>query len=328
MNKLWLYGFGVLAATALVLSFVGKEAIYSFVSSPLSSSTPAVAKPLSVLFFGDMMFDRDIRKVGAKQGYSYLFSCITSTLQDQDLIVANLEGPITSHASVSKSSQVGTSDNFTFTFDPAVTDALVLANIGVVNIGNNHILNFGKEGVLQTIGNLTKAGIQYFGDPATSSGALLIDRSGIHLSFINYNQFAGPTEGETIATIKEQQQSGRIVIVYTHWGEEYLPPTPAVRELAHRFIDAGADAIIGSHPHVVLEHEFYNGHPIFYSLGNFIFDQYFTAEVSHGLGVRLLFTPGFDPQIEELPVELLRDGRTCPVAPTSTPALNSHYRYE
>ena len=76
------------------------------------------------------------------------------------------------------------------------------------------------------------------------------------------------------------------MVVFSHWGVEYSPAsTDSMKSLAHQFIDAGADLVVGSHPHVIEPMEIYNGKRIYYSLGNFIFDQYFNEDVRNGLGV-------------------------------------------
>ena len=284
---------------------------------------------VSILFFGDIMFDRDIRRIGSEKGYSYLFSCIKDILIKADAVVANLEGPITANKSVSLGSKIDTPANFQFTFDPVITDALLLNNIGYVNIGNNHILNFGWEGLDETRAYLSKAGIKYFGNPkidnATTSSIAHIKLPGRIISLINYNQFpstsaVSPPLGGLTAEISSESSKGNFVVIYAHWGEEYVPATPSQIVAAHAFIDAGADIVIGSHPHVVQERELYKGKYIFYSLGNFIFDQWFDDAVTHGLGVRLTWLPayrsgrpGLQVQVEELSLELTRDGRTCPV---------------
>ena len=85
------------------------------------------------------------------------------------------------------------------------------------------------------------------------------------------------------------------------------------RELAHSFVDAGAEIVIGSHPHVVEESEAYKGKHIYYSLGNFIFDQYFSEDVQHGLLLQVTFGQGGVLSVREIPIELKHDRRTCPV---------------
>lgn len=277
------------------------------------------AKPekSSVLFLGDMMFDRDIRNLATKSGgYSYLFSCpgLSDVLTGENAVVANLEGPITKNHSQSLGSKPGASDNFKFTFDPSVTDALLLANIGYVNLGNNHTLNFGFEGLAQTTAALDKAGIKYFGVPDATSSIAHIDIPQGKVALISFNEFWKPNASTTLAQIIEEKVAGNFVVVYPHWGEEYKPATDLEESLAHQFIDAGADIVIGSHPHVVQETENYKGKPIYFSLGNFIFDQWFSKETTQGLGVELTFKNSLEnPDVSELHFQLNRDGRTCSI---------------
>ena len=267
---------------------------------------------VSVLFGGDMMFDRTIRTTVDEKGGDFIFSCIDPTLQGADLVVANLEGPITPNSSQSVGSKVGAPDNFTFTFPLATAKLLYAHNIRIVNIGNNHILNFGTDGARSTMAALSAAGVGYFGDPLSASFAAG-SFSGVPLAFINYNEFVNHGEASTtIAHIQEARARGEIPVVYTHWGVEYATTSSAfIRTLSHQFVDAGAGIVIGSHPHVVEEHEVYRDVPIYYSLGNFIFDQYWNNDVRNGLLLRVTFSTSGVGTMEEIPVELGRDRRTC-----------------
>jgi poly-gamma-glutamate synthesis protein (capsule biosynthesis protein) len=101
--------------------------------------------------------------------------------------------------------------------------------------------------------------------------------------------------------------------VYSHWGDEYVTANAMQKSLARRFIDAGAEIVIGAHPHVVQEHELYAGKHIYYSLGNFIFDQYFNEQVRRGLMLELALDASGIADIREIPTYLERDRRTCPV---------------
>jgi poly-gamma-glutamate capsule biosynthesis protein CapA/YwtB (metallophosphatase superfamily) len=127
---------------------------------------------------------------------------------------------------------------------------------------------------------------------------------------VPYNQFLG-TIDETLRALAEVPKE-HITIVFPHWGNEYQPATPSQKYLAHMFADAGADAVIGAHPHVIQEHEIVNGIPIYYSLGNFIFDQYWSDEVRTGMGVVLHVTEQGIASVEEKKFMLMKDGRTCP----------------
>ena len=283
---------------------------------PLQETLAARAE---IIFGGDMMFDRSVRTAMEENGADFIFSCIDPVLQGADLVVANLEGPITATSSRSVGSALGTPDNFTFTFPTSIARLLLHHRIGVVNLGNNHIENFGFDGVRSTIAALKNAGVAYFGDPLRHAVAER-EVGGVKLTFVNYNEFTSTPLGAsgaastTLSQIASERAAGFIPVVYTHWGVEYATTSSAYsRELAHRFIDAGAELVIGSHPHVVEEHELYTGKYIYYSLGNFIFDQYWDDDVRHGLLLDVVFGRAGVESVKEIPVELGRDRRTCPV---------------
>lgn len=253
-----------------------------------------------------------------ERGGDFIFSCINPMLDGADIVVGNLEGPITAHPSRSLGTIPDDGDNYVFTFPVATADLLARHNVRMVNLGNNHILNFDSSGVASTTELLTKAGVGYFGDPSNESVAAgRFD--GVPLAFVSYNEFdmktgAAQAASTTLAHIVAARADGYLPVVYTHWGQEYATSSsPAQQTLAHQFIDAGAEIVIGSHPHVVQEHEFYKNKYIYYSLGNFIFDQYWSAEVSHGLLLEVELTGSGVAWVREIPVELGRDRRTCPI---------------
>lgn len=271
------------------------------------------APQVSIIFGGDMMFDRTIRTTMEQKGGDQLFACIDDVLRGADLVVANLEGPITEFPSVSVGSEVGGSNNYTFTFPPETAELLYRHNIRLVNIGNNHIMNFSRDGLLQTKRFLDEARVFYMGDPDALEGDRVarVSIKGIEFSFVNWSDWTSDKTDHTVAQVAKEFEKGRIVVVYTHWGEEYVEPVPRVRQLAHSFVDAGAAIVIGSHPHVVQEHEVYKGKYIYYSLGNFIFDQYWNEAVRRGLLLKVAFTKKGVSGVEEIPISLERDRHTC-----------------
>lgn len=273
---------------------------------------PQLEPRAHVYFAGDMMFDRTVRTTIDQKGGDFVFSCIDGTLSQADLVVANLEGPITATSSQSVDSAIGSRENFVFTFPPSTAPLLEAHHIGIINIGNNHIENFGNAGVRATEQYLTAAGVQYFGDPIAGTVATTSVR-GVALAFVNYNQFArGGEASTTLFEIQAAKVAGELPIVFAHWGVEYAATsTPLQQELAHEFIDAGAAFVVGSHPHTVEEHEMYRGIPIYYSLGNFIFDQYWNDTVDHGLMLDVAFTKEGVASLREIPVVLQHDRRTC-----------------
>lgn len=288
---------------AIIIAFltaaVATAAVCSFFLFNISSESEylyPVKNYAQILSVGDLMFDRGIRYYAEKAGGNdFIFEKISGLLSNNDLVVANLEGPITNEKSKSSGTAIGSANNYFFTFDPSVAETLFKQNIRLVDLGNNHILNFKSRGLESTKKYLDKAGVDYFGAPG-GERSIIENIGGLRIAFVSYNEFASSDiEAEQKSVIQEiktlrQAQGGEppadIIIVFSHWGIEYSKnPTNGDKELAHQFVDAGVDLIIGSHPHTLQPMEEYNGKRIYYSLGNFIFDQYFSEDVRQGLGV-------------------------------------------
>lgn len=287
-------------------------------SAPIYAVNPGLRplemkKEVTVVFGGDLMFDRYIRQKLAQHGEDHALSCVDEVLLPADLVVANLEGPITSNSSMSLGSVIGSPENFTFTFPTTTGTMLARHNIRLVNIGNNHIMNFSRSGLLETEKWLDAAGVAYFGDPDKLEEERVerLEIQGIPFSFVNWSDWTSDKTDHTVSQVRKEAEAGRVTVVYTHWGEEYVEPTERMRALAHSFAEAGAVLVVGSHPHVVQESEVYKGAHIYYSLGNFVFDQYWNKDVSTGLLLRVKFTKDGVKGIEELPITMHRDGRTC-----------------
>ena len=287
-KKTIIFGFLIVAVTTATIYYF----FWQRLSPPVANQKLAVVqekKHIQLLFVGDIMFDRGIRYY-AKQngGNDFIFDKISPTLAENDLVVANLEGPITNNKSISSGTAPGSVNNYFFTFDPSITKTLFEKNIKLLNLGNNHILNFGREGLLSTKIYLDESGVNYFGAP-NGGRSIIKNINGLKIAFVSYNEFSGNIENEQIATIDEIKKielNADIVVVFSHWGNEYeLVPADSQKDSARQFIDAGADLIIGSHSHVIQPMEIYNGKRIYYSLGNFVFDQYFNEDVRQGLGV-------------------------------------------
>jgi poly-gamma-glutamate synthesis protein (capsule biosynthesis protein) len=260
-----------------------KESVTSYVSGYYAKKDY-----VQILFIGDTMLDRGIRYYANKNnGMDFIFDKIYPTLSANDLVVANLEGPITDNKSLSAGSAIGSSNNYFFTFDPSVAKTLFENNIRLVDLGNNHVLNFGQNGLDSTKKYLTDANVDYFGVP-NGERSTTKDISGIKIAFVGYNQFVEDKPEDVVNEIKKVKLQADLVFVFCHWGNEYiLTASDNQKSLGHQFVDAGADLIIGSHPHVIEPMEKYNGKRIYYSLGNFIFDQYFSEDTRNGLGVEV-----------------------------------------
>ena len=323
------------ACLAAMIGFLGNEEFdFSLVSNKnsfdLSGQDHSVTSYVNgyyskkddvrLFFVGDLMFDRNIRLAAQKNGNDFIFEEITDFLAGYNLVVANLEGPLTTNKSVSVGSVPGSANNFVFTFDPSWAKTLFNKNIQLVNLGNNHILNFGQKGLELTQEYLKEAGVEYFGAPASAGAPSVIIKEidGVKFGFVGYNQFIGsPAEGAsaTRAEINKLRSQVDIVIVSAHWDREYFPePLPTTKTVAHSFIDAGADLVIGTHPHVIQISEEYKGKKIYYSLGNFVFDQWFNQEVRTGLGVIMKIDPRTKVmEFEEEKFYLQSNGQTIPL---------------
>lgn len=278
-----------------------------------SSLSLRATRDKKILFVGDMNFDRYIRQVGNIKGEDFIFSCkdsngtsLSDFLQSFDLVVGNLEGPITDNPSISMGSAVESPENYTFTFPPSTAKLLAKNNIKLVNSGNNHIGNFGQEGIASTKKYLTESGVDYIYNNSIFSKEL----GGNKISFISYNEFAGESVEKVAQKIYEEKNNGQIVFVYAHWGGEYSEVPSRVKNTAELFAKSGADLIIGSHSHIILPSEKINNTLVYYSLGNFIFDQYWNKEVSTGLVLEVNIKDDHIKIIEHK-VSLNRDGRTC-----------------
>ncbi len=257
----------------------------------VKSQQKEVKKPtIQILFGGDVMLDRHIRMAARKRGgYVFILAGMKDWLNSYDVVVVNLEGPITNYRSVSVGSKPGGKGNYTFTFEPKTASFLLKHNMRLVNLGNNHILNFGIRGLDQTLKFLTQNQVDYFGQPNNNKRWQIKDFNGFKIGFINYNQFVKEGKFYVFKDLKQVKPKVDWVVLYAHWGEEYkLKANKQIMALAHEFVDKGVDTVIGSHPHVVQNWEDYKGKRIYYSLGNFIFDQYFSNQVRQGLLVGMV----------------------------------------
>jgi len=252
---------------------------------------------VNFLFFGDIMLDRHVKEVMDKNGgVDYLLKNLAGEekrfFQGIDIIGANLEGAITAGGKY-----YPPEISIDFAFDPKDVAQLKNYNFNFFSIANNHVTDQGKQGYIETRENLDKLDFNYSGCPDRQVGECnirILDIKNIKIAVLSYSMVYGILDEEKmLAQITDAKTRADLVIVNMHWGVEYEQASRKNQQtLARKIIDAGADMIIGGHPHVVQEMEVYKSKPIFYSLGNFIFDQYFSPETQEGLGVGLLVDNG------------------------------------
>lgn len=250
----------------------------------------AIAAPVqtwSLTAVGDIMLDRYVWSKIQTKGTAYPFDKIQTQFKGADVVLANLEGPFTS----SKKHAVA-GGSLSFNFDPVMIPILKKVGLTTLLLGNNHTLNQGQAGLDNTKVLLKKNGLEYFGDPKNRAGTTVTKTiNGEKVCFIGYDSLDG-TITQVLNDVKAAHKRKEYVIVAPHWGAEYqLGIQKSLQTQAHQLIDAGADMILGGHPHVVEPFELYKGKFIAYSLGNFIFDQYFSADTQQELMLKLRFSP-------------------------------------
>lgn len=265
------------------------------------------------VFAGDAMFDRQVyESFKNRKPSDFLSKMGNRFFWGVDLSMLNLEGPITG-----KKPKAGVhSDSLIFNFPPESVDVLDFLRINFVSLANNHSNNAGGEGFSETVARLNEAGIKSVGSHNNDPENLLkrIESVGLPATVIAVNDQV--SSDEVRGAIEQEKGSGRIVIVFVHWGVEYSQKHIGRQEsLAKIWQESGADMIIGSHPHVIQGLGVIEKTPVVYSLGNFIFDQNFSRDTTEGLSVggiisedeiRLSFFP---LKIVEQAPELIRGER-------------------
>lgn len=242
---------------------------------------------IRINFVGDIMLDRGIYTHIEKNGFDSIFTDIAPTLDDADITVANLEGTVTNNKSIS----VTNNKILRFTFRPEYMAKLKKFNIGLVSLANNHSLDFGYDGFEKTKENLSSSTISFFGSAKNDDNIFFEKKiESKNICFLGYHDLFAQNPEIISKKIVEVRAGCDKIVVFTHWGNEYWNNFSDRQQiLAHDFIDSGADLIIGSHPHVVQPIEIYKNKAIFYSLGNFIFDQNLSFATEHGLILNINF---------------------------------------
>ncbi len=226
------------------------------------------------------MLDRGTKSTIKKNGPAFLFENIKPFLSNVDFSVANLE------CVIAETSLKPRDKRFVFHGNPEWLSTIRDNGITHLTLANNHSFDYGEEGFRETVSNLNRYGIQPIGFNAKNSPSCLptiIEKNEIHLAIFSacfLEQQDTLICNESASGLSDKIRAFKkihpdyLVFVCLHWGIELKStPTPEQIEQAHLIINAGADAIIGHHPHVVQTIENYNGKYIFYSIGNFIFDN-------------------------------------------------------
>jgi hypothetical protein len=274
----------------------------------LNTKPIAEIKPdyIVVTFAGDLMFDRGVKgsvNKNFKNDFNNLFDNINGENNDEsifnkdDISFLNLEGPV---------SDVGRNVGsiYSFRMNPVTISVLKNLGIDIVSFANNHVGDYTITAFTDTLKRLNEGDILFTGAGQSYDEAktpTVIEKNNIKTCFLGFSD-VGPnwikatakSPGILLATdpnfnqiVSDAKINCDVLIVSFHWGDEYQPHNARQTKLAHLAIDNGADVIVGHHPHVAQDIEIYKEKPIIYSLGNFMFDQYFSPETMQGLVVQM-----------------------------------------
>jgi len=248
-----------------------------------SSLTQAPHQGVTLTAVGDIMLNRGVERYLRTKGYAYPFQHVKDALQGSDLIFGNLELPLSPRGTPHPTKRLGFP---AFRADPRAVEGLLAAGFNVLSLANNHILDYGEEALLDTIGVLRANGIHPVGAGRNIREArtpAFLQIRGVKVAFLAYCSFyeasahqagTAPFEPELmVEDIRAARQAADVVVVSLHFGIEYSPcPLPRHRAIVHRLVNAGAALILGHHPHLLQGIERYRNSLIAYSLGDFVFD--------------------------------------------------------
>lgn len=266
--------------------------------------------PVTLLFAGDLFLTDLLQSKYNQQGIGAAASeGLLSVLRDADVFMLNQEFPFGTTGEAMEEKE------YTFRVDPGYISVLSDLSVDIVTLANNHMLDFGRSPLTETLHTLDQAGIAHVGAGENLEEAKALktfEINGKTVGFLgasrvipvaSWNASSGSSGVFTtydasalVEEIEKAEESCDFTVVYVHWGiEKNNQPEEYQKTLARQYIDAGADAVIGAHPHVLQGIEYYQGKPIFYSLGNFIFSNgtYESMLVSltlgeDGTGIRLI----------------------------------------
>lgn len=252
------------------------------------------------IFVGDVMLSRYIGDIMEKrQDYNFPFEKIKPFFAGADLVFGNLESPISSFGK-------STGSLYPFRADPRAAVGLKEAGFTVLSVANNHAFDYGSEAFLETLKNLKNLELTYTGGGENfteAHGGSYSEINGIKTTILAYTDllpesraakddqsgFAYLDQAQMIKDIKAAKEKSDLVIASFHWGREYETKSNThQKQIATAAVEAGASLIVGHHPHVAQEIGDIQGVTVAYSLGNFIFDQNFSADTKNALVLKVI----------------------------------------
>jgi poly-gamma-glutamate synthesis protein (capsule biosynthesis protein) len=273
-----------------------KASVLDYLPIVSKKVVPAPERSIRLIAVGDIMLSRGVDMKMEKKGGDYPFLKMKDLLSKGDIVFANLESPIFPGTLMP-------TEGTTFWARPGREDVLKDVGFDVLSLANNHMGNQGIRGVNYTVYALDKVGIAHVGagrDKDKANAPAILEKDGIKLAFLAYTDGAIiPSSYEATdynagvvymdwadleGDIKKAKESADFVIVSMHAGTEYTNrPDKKQIDFARKAIDSGAELVIGHHPHNIQDIEKYKDKYIFYSLGNFVFDQMWSEGTRQGM---------------------------------------------
>ena len=279
---------------------------------PIQVQGPPPRLPTTLTVVGDVMLGRRVGELAATLGDpAYALRPMQDRLASADLTVGNLESTL---STAGAPRQGGDS----FAADPAVWAGLRDAGFDALDLANNHVGDFGPRALVQTVDRLRRRGIATFGagrDPQEARAPVVLERHGIRFGFLSFNAIGetpevapgrpgavsvsmpprtGPLDreelGRVLRSVRRLAERVDVVVVMPHWGTQYTErPEPIQRTVARALARAGADLVVGGHPHWVQGADLVDGTLVVNSLGNFVFDMDFSEQTREGLVLEAVF---------------------------------------
>jgi poly-gamma-glutamate capsule biosynthesis protein CapA/YwtB (metallophosphatase superfamily) len=261
------------------------------VSIPVSEPAPLTVdphtppQPATLFFVGDIMLGRAVETQIEEYGIDYPFLGTKHLISDSDVSVGNFEGVVSDphvHTPIF---------TYQFSINPLYLHHLSDVGFDVLSLANNHSFDYGTTSLSETRAMCHASLLLCLGSPhgvdAYSTHVVRVKDRNVGFIFLDTISSSIDTT-QVVEALVTLARDSDVQIAYVHWGDEYAITHNGTQEnLAQVLIDAGADAVFGHHPHVAQDIKIYNDKPIFYSLGNFVFDQYFSDDVQEMYGVRM-----------------------------------------
>lgn len=248
---------------------------------------------VEIIATGDVMLGRTVMTKSLDEGNpSYPFENVKGTLSEADISFINLENPFYDGCPRHI-------EGFKFCASLEMVGGLTASGIDVISLANNHTRNYGDEGIEDTKRILDENGISYVG----FDNLVVKEEKGYKFGFLGFDFLTNSPDEADFDLIRQSNEKVDVLIVGVHWGAEYRDEPAEIQRLwAKRMIEDGVDVIVGHGPHWVQRREEFLGRPVYYSLGNFIFDQMWSEKTKEGLAVKFTFRNGELIKEEKLPI--------------------------